>query len=284
MFYLVHMNKVLVNGKLLSADKASVPVDNHSYRYGDGLFETMKVVQGRLLLSAYHADRLWSSMKLLQYRVPAHFTPVKLEEEILNLCEVNACSQLARVRLSVTRGSGGLYDGDDKLQYLAECWPLSETIQELHTNGLVAGVYRDMQKPCDQFANCKSSSFLPYVMGAVYAKQQKWNEALVLNTHQRIADATTANVFIIKDKTIFTPPLSEGCIDGVMRRHLLTALPGEGFAVEERPLTVEEVETADEVFLSNAIHGLRWVGRFNETTYVPALVPAVYRALVRTIF
>lgn len=249
-------------------------VDNRSYRYGDGLFETMRVVSRKISLETYHFERFFSGLKTMRYELPVLFTAEKLRLEILLLCEKNGCDALARVRLSAFRGNGGLYEGPDELQYVIECWPVSESINQLNGNGFVIDVYPEARKSCDKFSNIKSANFLPYVMAARYANENKLNDCLVLNVHDRIADATIANVFIIKNESIFTPPLSEGCVSGVMRRHLLAKLK-----VEEMVLTVESMLSADEIFLTNAMTGIRWVKQFRNKTYSNLQTSKIYSEL-----
>src|SRR5438034_4083163 len=109
------MEFININGKFVERHKASISVDDHSYRYGDGLFETMKAVNGRISLGELHFDRLFNGLTLLKFQIPALFSPVKLKKEIIDLCKKNNCERLARVRLSVSAGHGGLYDNDGKL-------------------------------------------------------------------------------------------------------------------------------------------------------------------------
>lgn len=249
-------------------------VSNRGYRYGDGLFETIKVINEKILLGEYHFERLFSGLSLLKFEIPKLFTAGRITEEILGLCKKNGCAQRARVRLSVSRGNGGLYDDNRGLYYVIECWPLDESVNKLndpdsYRDGLVIDVYPDARKNCDVFSNLKSSNFLPYSMAAIYAKENKLNDCLLLNESGNIADATTANLFIIKDGMITTPALSEGCVNGVMRRHLLERLKVEdrGFEIGESIITIDNLLHADEVFLTNAIKGIRWVKRFRGNTY-----------------
>jgi branched-chain amino acid aminotransferase len=277
------VNYINLNGKLQRDDQPALLVSNRGYRYGDGLFETMKVINGRINLAPFHFERLFSGLSLLKFEMPKHFAIKKLTDEILNLCKKNDCEQLARVRLSVFRGNGGLYDDDRSLQYAIESWPLSEPVNKLNENGLVIDVYRDARKSCDIFSNLKSANFLPYAMAAVFAKENKWNDCLVLNTSGHIADVTIANLFIIRDGIITTPALNEGCVNGVMRRYLLEKLPGSGFKTKETSVLPEDVENADEVFLTNAIHGIRWVRQFRDKIYSNAKTKEIYDRFI-TIF
>jgi branched-chain amino acid aminotransferase len=263
------MNYINLNGKIQTGDQPALLVSNRGYRYGDGLFETIKVINEKILLGEYHFERLFSGLSLLKFEIPKLFTAGRITEEILGLCKKNGCAQQARVRLSVSRGNGGLYDDDRSLQYVIECWPLDDSVNKLNENGLVVDVYPDARKNCDIFSNLKSSNFLPYTMAAIYAKENKLNDCLLLNDSGNIADSTIANVFIIKDRIITTPALSEGCVNGVMRRHLLERVNVEdrGFKIGESMITIDNLLHADEVFLTNAIKGIRWVKRFRENTY-----------------
>lgn len=262
------MNYVVTNGKFLEKDKVALPADDHSYRYGDGLFETIKLLDGKILLKEYHFERLFSGVRTLKFTIPAFFTEENIEAAIKKLCVKNNCERLARVRLSVSRGNGGLYDCDNQFSYLIESWPLE--LRGLNENGLVIDIFPDARKSIDAFSNLKSANYLPYVMAAVWAKENKLNDALLLNSQERICDATIANVFWVKDKKVFTPPLSEGCVDGVMRRRILEFRLGVldfGFQLGESALTEKDLNEADEVFLTSATNGVRWVGQFRDKKY-----------------
>lgn len=277
------MATICFNGKFVAADKAVLSASNRGYRYGDGLFETMKVKDGAIQLAAYHMERLFSGLATLKMDIPALVTKSRLQEVILELCKQNNCETLARVRLSVFRGNGGLYDEERKLQYLVECWPLPSTVNQLNENGLVIDIFPDAEKSTDLFSNLKSANFLPYSMAAVYAKENKLNDCLVLNTYGRIADSTIANIFVIKGDVILTTALSEGCVNGVMRKYLLASLATSNYHVEETKVSAEDLLAADEVFLSNAINGIRWVQRFRDKIYNNMKTVEIYRRFCQTI-
>ena len=277
------MNSICFNGKIIPADEPVLLASNRGYRYGDGLFETMKVAEGKILLSNHHFERLFAGLALLQFEIPRLFLRQKTEDEILSLCKKNNCEGLARVRLSVFRGNGGLYDEDKGLQYLIECWPLTESVSKLNENGLVIDVFPGAEKSCDKFSNLKSANFLPYSMAALYAKEKKLNDCLVLNTTGGIADSTIANLFIIKNAIVITPGLEEGCVNGVMRQYLLKKLQAADYAVQEATLSVNDIIAADEVFLTNAIHGIRWVRQFRDMSYSNVKTVEIYNRFIKTI-
>jgi branched-chain amino acid aminotransferase len=273
--YFQSMNYICVDGKLLPANQPVITIDNHGYRYGNGLFETIKVVNGQLCLAAFHFERFFEGLQTLQFHPPVHLDVSKLQEQILHLCKKNQCDQLARVRLSATSGHGGINDGDDTFHYYIECWSAPKSVNQLNENGLIVGVYPDARKSCDRFAHLKSANFLPYLMAARYAKANQWNDALVLNQFDRVADASIANIFIVDGNTIATPALTEGCVAGVMRRWLLEHLHALGYPVAESNLSVEDLQQADELFLSNAM-GLRWVKQFNNKEYKNKKTTEIY--------
>jgi len=281
LFYLDCMNYICVSGKVMQGDEPALLVANRGYRYGDGLFETMKLYKGKILLQHFHFERLFAGLRLLKYSIPYFFSEDKLVKDILNLCRKNDCEQLARIRLSVSRGSGGLYEEEQNPSYVIECRPLDESANRLNENGLLIDIFPDARKSCDKFSNLKSASFQPYAMAAVYAKENQLNDCLVLNTSGNIADSTIANLFLIKNNVFMTPALTEGCIDGVMRKYLVAELLKAGQEVRETVIAPASLLDADEIFLTNAIKGIRWVRQFEERTYGHALTAEIYNSLFR---
>jgi len=273
--------------------------DNRGYRYGDGLFETIKIINGKIVLENFHFDRLFSGLIRLKFVVPGSWNAKKFHSEVAELCKKNQCEQLARARLSVYRGNGGLNDENKNSDYLIEAWPLEETLNRLNENGLIIDIFNDARKSCDQFSNLKSANYLPYAMAAIHARENKYNDCIVLNIYGRICDSTIANVFLIKDETIITPPLSEGCVAGVMRRWLVEAISNGQFSsslietperqkinlnIQETPITVGDLESASEIFLSNSIYGIRWVKQFGKVIYSNSATSNIYNQLIKILW
>lgn len=272
------------NGKLYKAGALITGADNRGLRYGDGLFETMKMKNGQLILEDEHFARLWKGMQILQFNISKHFGPDKLQEEIISLAKKNQHESGARVRITVFRGDGGLYDAvDNNPNYIIQTWPLPEHNGDLNNNGLDIGIYTAVKKSCDILSNLKTNNYLPYVMAALEAKKQKWNDAIVLNAYDRVCDATIANIFFIKDGVIYTPALSEGAVAGIMRKHLLNQLTAAGFNCAEKEITVDELLNADEIFLTNAIYNIRWVKSIQDKKFSNNIVQEIYAAIAPTI-
>lgn len=276
---------LLLDGRLHRSDEALISPDNRSFRYGDGLFETMKVVDGRILLEALHMERLFRSMELLRFDLPAAFTPAQLRSQVLAITEKNGVSPLARVRVTVFAGEQGLHETVRRAPHcLVQAWDAGSAANTFNENGLEIGIYTEGHKSCDVFAQLKNNNYLTYIMASLWAQERKLNDAIVLNAYGRVADATIANVFIVKDGRIKTPALSEGCVNGVMRRHLLHSLRKAGMPVEETRLLPEEVMEASEVFLTNAIKGIRWVKQVGESGFGNDISTLLYQQFVQPLF
>lgn len=283
-------NWLFYNEEIIPADTPIISANNRGFRFGDGLFETIKVVnirsgdqagQGHMPLFDLHLERLNQGLAVLQMQLPVHYTPDYIAQIILDLCSRNNITGAARVRMTIVRGNGNLFITEDPFSsIIIQAEPLAGDYLALNETGLNIDICPGIQKSSDQLANLKSNNYLPYVMAALYARQHQLNDCLVLNTHNRICDGTIANVFYIHQNNLYTPPLSEGGVAGVMRSYLLATLPKAGYPVHEKICTAEDLEKADEVFLTNALYGIRWVGKFRNKTYSNKLVTILHKEFV----
>ena len=277
------MEYLIFNSKYYKPETAIVTASSRGLRFGDGLFETIKSINGQLQFVDEHLARLWKGLQLLQFNIPKHFTPDSLEEEIQALLQKNKHLKMARIRLTVFRGDGGLYDEmDHKPNYIIQTWALTDEPGSWNSNGLVLGIYADAKKACDILSNLKHNNFLPYAMAALYAKNEKWNDAVLLNTEGRLCDTSIANIFLIKDEVIYTPALQEGCIAGVMRKHIINRLIAGNYKLVEGKLNIDDLLDADEVFLTNSIYNMRWVQSAGQKKYTNSLTQKIYAAVFST--
>ena len=241
----------------------------------------MLLQNGRIRLEHYHFDRLFDGLQFLGFVIPPAFHREGLRAQILDLCRENGNSTLSRIRLAVFRGEGGIFDpAGDLPHYIIESWPLPADATAFNHQGLIIDVFPDGRKACDLLANLKSNNYLLYALAARYARKNGLDDSLVLNSRERLADSAIANLFYVKKGRFYTPPLSEGGIAGVMRRHLLGNMPAAGFSIEEKPVTIEDLLAADEVFLTNALKGIRWVASFRESRYTHQLASEVDKRLL----
>ncbi len=264
---------ILHNDEFIAAGQPVLTSQNRGFRYGDGLFESMRMINGKLKFPAQHADRLQGGMKALKIEGGNLLDEYFLKQKTAELCRKNKLKDNARFRLSVYRAGDGLYTPEgNKSGYILEASALAEPTYELNKKGLIVDVYDEMAKPIDKLSNFKTSNSLLYVMAGLYKKQHQLDEAFILNQNGFLCESLSSNVFVVYDKQIYTPALSEGCIAGVMRGVVMNIAKNNDIPLIEAQINPEVLKEAEEVFITNAVGGVRWVmgyGRkryFNEVT------------------
>jgi len=273
------------NGNLVRENEVNISVNNRSFKYGDGCFETIKVVNGNILLSELHFTRLFSSLETLLFQTPHFLTSSFLLQKVMEVVDKNGHEKLARVRVTMFRGEGGPHDEVSMVpNFLIQSWEGSNDSNLFNKNGWSIDVYHDAKKSCDNLSIIKSNNYLPYLMGAFYAKKNKLNDCIILNSNNRIADATITNIFMVVDGIIKTPNLQEGCVNGVMRRHLINCLKKESYPFSETKISVDEIMQASEVFLTNAIVGIRWVKNIGNSNYTNQLSSLFHQKFIAPLF
>lgn len=269
---------VCFNGAFYSAGTPLLTVQNRSYKWGDGVFETMKVFNGKLLLEDLHFERLFLSLRMLQIETAATFTTSRLAGDVLQLCRANGCPEHARIRLAVFRTE------DNAAAYTIEASPLDEMINQWPNDGLELVLFPYARKSMDAFANLKTANFLPYVLAQRFAAERKADDALVLNAQNFLCDSSKANLFLVKGKNVYTPALHQGCVNGVMRRVVIDEVKKLGFRLHAAEVEETQLLTADEVFLTNAIQTIRWVRAYKGVSYDCMQTRKIFAAVGATIF
>ncbi|MDB5247905.1 MAG: hypothetical protein JWQ40_2299 [Segetibacter sp.] len=273
------------NGKIVREEEVAISPNNRSFRYGDGCFETIKVINGNIPLHQLHFDRLFSSLDTLCFTIPSFLTTSYLIDQITALVLANGHSSFARVRLVLYRGDGGLYDVEDHSpNFIIQSWAGNTETNRFNQQGLVVDFFSDAIKTADRFSYIKSNNFLGYIMAALRAKQNKLDDAILLNAHNSLADATIANVFIVSAGIIKTPSISQGCVSGVMRKYLLNCFKKEGLPFYEVEIFPDELLNASEVFLTNSIYGIRWVQKVQNSNYSNSTSSRLYQKFVAPLF
>lgn len=254
-----------------------LPADSRALRYGDGFFETLLIRNGKIQLADWHLSRLTHSLQVLQFDLPKLLNPTRWFQQAEDLAVRNGHAAFGRIRLTVFRGAGGLFDPENlQPHYLIETWNLPDHFSDWNENGLVLGIANRLAKSVDSLANLKHNNYLLYAMAALQAKAQHWNDALVLNTQGNLADSTIANVFLVEGDRFVTPQLEDGPVAGVRRRDLIQFIRQIGGSVEESTISPERLLQADEVFLTNAIRPIRWVQRIEDQFFANEKTYALY--------
>lgn len=260
------------NGTLLSQIESKLTIQNRGYKYGDALFETLKVVNGKIFFWEDHYFRLMSSMRILRMDIPMNFTMEFLESEILKTLEANdLLHSTARLRINVDRGEGGKYlpSNEAKVHFNMSAEPHHDPFYTIDTNtNCVVDLYKDYFMAPGLLSGLKSNNKAIQVIGSIYAKENDLDNCLILNTDKSVIEALNGNLFLVKDDKIKTPPLEDGCLKGVMRKQLLELLAKDvNITVEEASISPFELQKADELFVTNVIKGIVPITKYRKKEY-----------------
>ncbi len=254
---------LIYNGKFLPADEAVLQVDNRAFMYGDGLFETIRVVEGNPCFFNDHYTRLTEGMQALKMEIPPYFTPERLMENCQLLLQKNGLHKGARLRLTVFRNPGGFYQPtDNNISYTLVSKAVEFDAYQLNDVGLSIDVYTDIKKPINRLANYKTLNTQLFVMAALDAKEKFLNDMLILNEKGNVIETSNSNVFLVSNGVLYTPSLEEGCLAGVMRMQIVNIALQSKLKVYECALTPQRLLGADEIFVTNTAKGIQWIGRY----------------------
>lgn len=249
-------------------NKPILHASNRAFRYGDAIFESMHANGTEVQFFDRHFSRLAESARKLHFDFPMEFSNSFLKNEIRRLVQKNRIFKGSRIRLSIFRNDGGFYTPTtNQCSYLMEQAPLLPTKYELNSKGLVIDIYTEIKKPANQLAGIKSANALLFVLAGIYKKEHLLDDCLLLNESNKIIEATSSNVFLYKQNKIYTPPLKDGCLPGIMRSVVLSVLERENIEVLETSIEIMDLETAEEIFLSNAVNGIQWVSGYGTKRY-----------------
>jgi branched-chain amino acid aminotransferase len=260
---------VQYNGKLLPWDGLHLTPENRGFFYGDGFFETIRLQNGKAVWAEDHLDRMNRSFSFLHLHPPFALDISTFNTMISGVAHANQLSEGGRVRITFFRESSGLYTpANDRCGYLIQCSALDHNRYELNRRGIHLTAYHQNHKTASPLASLKTLNALIYVLAGIHARHQQCDDAMILNQHENIIETTSSNLFIVKGNTIITPGLDEGCIPGILRKNLLKIIENKTeYQLIRGNIKLKDVIEADEVFVTNVIHGIRWVIGVREKRY-----------------
>jgi branched-chain amino acid aminotransferase len=249
------MNMINFNTQLIADLPSEMLSVQRGLYYGDALFESIRVFEGQIPLMSRHWERLSKGLVAMDYSIPPHWSADFFAKEILRA----ACGN-ARVRLTIWRSPGGLYNPqDDTPQFLITAKELASSMFDGYSEGLSIGFSEAIRLSVDSLSGLKALNGARYVAAAKEACAKGWDDAIILNCREQVCEATSSNIFWMADHQVCTIPLSDGPVTGVLRDLLLRLLPAAGYPVLEKSVYPEELMEADEVFFTNAVKGIRRV-------------------------
>jgi len=259
---------LLFNGELKDAEAPLFTGHNRLFRYGDGLFESMRMINGKLSFSKKHMQRLLTGVQLLQLRLPDSFVSNSLDAWAKKLWEANGSPPGSRLRLSVFRNDGGYYApiSNDASWHL-ELWSMENDQYMINEKGISIELYQDIRKPINKLSTLKTSNAELYVLASLHAVAMNVDDAILINQNGNVIEATGSSLFAVKNGVLYTAPLSEGCVAGVMRTMIMEIAQTNRIAVYEVPLPLSILLNSDEIFLTNAVKGITWVAAYRQKRY-----------------
>jgi len=265
------------NGELLFKENIKLTTDNRGFKYGDGIFETIKVVHKKVIFWEDHYFRLMASMRMLRMKIPMEFTLEFLEKEILKTVAVLEDGANFRVRLNVFRKDGGLYTPKtNAINYLIEASESNYKTKETYE----IDVFKDFYNYSGLLSTIKTNNRMLNTLASIYANENDLDNCILVNERKGVVEVANANIFIVKNNIVKTPALTEGCIKGVVRGKVIDLLiKNKDFTIEETVISPFEIQKADEVFITNAIMGIQPVTKYKKKSFNTDLAGKLHASL-----
>ncbi len=258
------------NGEILEKDKFSLELSNRAFRFGDSIFETIRVFDGKVIFIDQHYSRLKSTLEIVKISIPEYFTKQYLNSEILKLIEYHQSTN-ARIRFTVYRkASSSIYFVNSKgsFDFVIEYSELTENNFSDDVEDYEIDIFEEIYKPTGILSQIKSNNVLLHSIAGSVAIDKSINNIVLVNEKKCITEAVNANIFIIENEKIITPKLSDGCVDGIMRNNVIDIIKKQtNYKVEVRSIDKKELLSCDEIFLTNSIIGIQSVDKYKFTRY-----------------
>ncbi|WP_298136497.1 aminotransferase class IV [Flavobacterium sp.] len=256
------------NGEIQSSD-TTLSNSNRGFLYGDGVFETLKIVNNRILFIEDHYFRLMASMRIVRMQIPGNFTLEYLEEQILNLAKANNCENSARVRFTVFRNDGGFYLPQTRtVSFLIQVSPLKETLYSFSDAMYEVDLYKDFYITKQLLSTIKTTNKMINITGSIFTDENDLQNCLLLNNEKNVVEALNGNLFMLIGNQLITPSIEDGCLNGIMRKQVLqVARKIENLEVLEQPISPFDLQKADELFITNVITGIQPITKYRKKEY-----------------
>jgi len=256
------------NGEILSNDGPTIHSGNRGHLYGDGVFESIRIIRGRPVNLTNHIIRMLEGAEKIKMRPPSYFNESFFADKISELLQKSGISEGGKCRISLDRAMGGTFSPEsNEVEFFIEVYPLQSNSFKLNQRGLEVDLFMDMKKPKNSLSNYKTKNGLIYILAAIAAKEKGLDDFLISNDQGGILEGTSANIFVVSNGVLYTPGLEEGCLAGTMRMQVINMALKNGIKVYECNVLPQNLLVADEIFLTNAIQGIVWVSGYRTKRY-----------------
>jgi len=273
------------NGDIVSHD-ASLLAQNRAFLYGDAVFETVKIAGSKILFLEDHYFRLMSSMRVVRMEIPMNFTMEYFEEQILFLAKIKNLEISARARITVYRNDGGYYlPQNNTVSFLISAESLGNTLYSINQKEYEVDLFKDFYVARQLLSSIKTTNKIINITGSIFANENGLDNCLLLNDSKNVIEALQGNIFMLKGNTLITPPVSEGCLNGVMRKQILAlAKKIENLEVVEEVISPFDLQKADELFITNVIKGIQPITKYRKKEFTVNLSKKLVQKLNESIF
>ena len=246
---------------------------NRGFLYGDAVFETVKIVNSKILFLEDHYFRLMASMRILRMEIPMDFTMEFFEEQVLTTVTNNGFAQSSRARITAYRNDGGFYlPTTNTISFLIHASPLDNKDYLLESRPCEVDLYKDFYISKQLLSTLKTTNKVLHVTASIYADENDLDNCILLNESKNVVEVLQGNIFMLQGNRLITPPVSEGCCNGVLRKQLLVlAKKIEGLEVIEEVISPFDLQKADELFYTNVIKGIQSITKYRKKDFTNVL-------------
>lgn len=272
------------NGTIVSND-ISLLTQNRAFLFGDAVFETVKIVNDKILFLEDHYFRLMSSMRVVRMEIPMDFTMEYFEEQILALAKAKKLAVSARARITVYRNDGGYYlPQNNTVSFLINVESIDTTLYFINQGEYTVDLYTDFYVARQLLSSIKTTNKIINVTASIFASENGLDNCLLMNDGKNVIEALQGNLFMLKGNTLITPPVSEGCLNGVMRKQILAlARKMENLEVLEQVISPFDLQKSDELFITNVIKGIQPITKYRKKEFATNLATILVQKLNESI-
>tara|TARA_B110000483_G_scaffold19772_1_gene21796 strand:+ start:179 stop:1030 length:852 start_codon:yes stop_codon:yes gene_type:complete len=262
------LDPINFNGQIIDGDTIGFNQLKRGFNFGDGLFETIRVFNGKIICLDAHFNRISSGLDVLKIKQNYSFNQNSLERYVNELLLYKNIKYGGKVKVYIFRAGLGTYKPEtNQMSFVVEAMDLEQNKYVLNKKGFLVDIYSEYSKTVNQLSFFKTSNSLLYVLAAVTASENNLDDLFIVNQKSEIIESSNSNVFFLKEDVLLTPPLNSGCIEGVMRIEVIRAAKDLGINILESNVYKEDLEKSREIFLTNVISGIRWVGGYKKKRF-----------------
>lgn len=274
--------KAILNGSLVNYEDLNIKLSNRGLQYGDAVFETLKGHAASIFFWEEHYFRLMASMRIMRMPIPMSFTPEFLLQKMMELRDQNQLQDASyALKILVWREAQGKYTPKEAtVGYAMSIEAIDAKLHVYNDQAYEVSLFRDHYMPTGLLSTIKSNNRLINILGSIYAEENKFDNCLLLNNEKQVTEALNANLFLVSGYKIRTPNLDSGCLNGMMRKQIISII-GEwpDYILEEEPISPFELQKADEMFLTNSLIGIQPVTKYRKKEYATKVSKLLHEKL-----